>query len=374
MKKRLLQLSPGPVFNLNIEQRQEMTKFFDGAIITSSPDENIYKRKDVCGFQFCCMKNSRSSKLLSNIKFLFYCIKFCFIQRIKGIQYDFVTTYDPLKTGLLGVMVSFLLGTKLIVEVNGVYTSPAEYMDSGNGLSIKIKMKLFPIIERFVLKHADGIKTLFPTQLDPFEDVLAGKLISSFFAFVPIDNFIDQDVEEEHVVLFVGFPFWRKGVDILIDAFKELSHEYPDWKLKILGWFEPDEELLNYIGDHPQIFHHPPVYYKDMPEHITSSSIVVLPSRSEAMGRVLLEAMAARKPRIGARIDGIPMVIKDGHDGLLFEPLNIGDLAKKLRMLMGDAKLRKKFGDAGYERVTKEMTKEEYFKKLFAFYDRVLQK
>jgi glycosyltransferase involved in cell wall biosynthesis len=48
------------------------------------------------------------------------------------------------------------------------------------------------------------------------------------------------------------------------------------------------------------------------------------------MGRVLVEAMAAEKPRIGSSVGGIPTMINDGVDGYLVEPENIGDLAKKL--------------------------------------------
>jgi len=90
------------------------------------------------------------------------------------------------------------------------------------------------------------------------------------------------------------------------------------------------------------------------------------------MGRVLVEAMAAGKPRIGSWVDGIPTVIRDGIDGLLVEPESVPDLSEKLALLMSSSDLRKKLGSAGEKRVKKEFTKETYFKNLVNFYNCVL--
>ena len=198
---------------------------------------------------------------------------------------------------------------------------------------------------RFVLKRADGIKLLFKEQLAPFESILGGKVVRAFPCYVATDAF--RNLGEKKEVLFAGFPFKRKGVDVLIEAFKRVAPAYPDWTLKILGWY-PDPRLLHAaIDGHPQIQHHLPVKFDQMPEHIGSCAILVLPSRSEAMGRVLVEAMAAEKPRIGSRVDGIPTVINDGVDGYLVEPGNVADLAEKLDRLMGDPGLRRSMGLAG---------------------------
>ena len=101
--------------------------------------------------------------------------------------------------------------------------------------------------------------------------------------------------------------------------------------------------------------------------------IFVLPSRTEAMGRVLLEAMACAKPRIGSDIEGIPTVIEDGQDGLLFRAGDAEDLARKLDRLMGDANLRKSLGMAGRMRSITEFNANHYFRRLLDFYGRVLR-
>jgi glycosyltransferase involved in cell wall biosynthesis len=294
--------------------------------------------------------------------------------RLVKTKIDLVVTYDPLATGLTGMLCSLILKARFAPEVNGVYTSPYEYLENETSSSTKFKKFLYPEIEKLVLSRAHGIKILFPTQIIPFEKVLSGKVIRSFPCSINEKPFLAiNNTEENNEVLFVGFPFKRKGVDILIAAFKSIARKYPTWKLKILGWFPDMTDLNQAISDHPQIFHHKPVYPPEMPHHIGHCSILVLPSRSEAMGRVLVEAMAAGKPRIGANVDGIPTVINDGIDGLLFEKENTIDLAQKLELLILNPELRRKMGQSGRARVLKEFTREIYYNNLFNFYNEILK-
>ena len=304
------------------------------------------------------------------LTFTLFCVWKALALSFKRRQVDLVTTYDPLFTGITGAIVSMMLGARFVPEVNGVYTSPSEWVDSPDDLETRLKKRIYPMIMRWVLKRADGIRLLFPGQLGPLDDVGRGRVVRAFPCFVPTDQF--KEIREDKVVLFAGFPFRRKGVDVLIAAFKQVAQKYPDWKLKILGWFPDPRELYEAIGGHPQIYHHKPVHHRDMVEHIGSCAILVLPSRSEGMGRVLVEAMAAAKPRIGSNVEGIPYIIADGVDGLLCEPGNVQDLSAKLDMLMGDAALRTSLGQAGRLRVETEFSQETFLRNTVEFYNHVL--
>ncbi len=77
-------------------------------------------------------------------------------------------------------------------------------------------------------------------------------------------------------------------------------------------------------------------------------SIFVLASRSEAMGRVLLEAMGAKKPIIASRTSGIPHYVRDGRNGLLFESENSADLTEKIVRLVQDPLLQRRLGESGF--------------------------
>ena len=82
----------------------------------------------------------------------------------------------------------------------------------------------------------------------------------------------------------------------------------------------------------------------DLPKFYAACDVFVLPSVYEAMPMVLVEAMSAGKPLIGSKVGGIPEIIKEGKNGLLFEPMNFKKLAEMILILMEDEKLRSKMG------------------------------
>jgi glycosyltransferase involved in cell wall biosynthesis len=77
--------------------------------------------------------------------------------------------------------------------------------------------------------------------------------------------------------------------------------------------------------------------------------VLVLPSRSEGMGRVLLEAMAAGVPVVGSDAGGIPHYIRHGENGLVFLSGDAAALGEALRQLLSDRQLRERLGRRGFE-------------------------
>ncbi|MFX1308482.1 MAG: glycosyltransferase family 4 protein [Promethearchaeota archaeon] len=86
------------------------------------------------------------------------------------------------------------------------------------------------------------------------------------------------------------------------------------------------------------------------------ADIYLMPSRSDAFGISFLEAWAAGKPVIGARIGATPEVIRENIDGLLVEFDNPEDIAEKVIYLLKNKRLRKRYGTAGQIRVSQKHT------------------
>lgn len=74
---------------------------------------------------------------------------------------------------------------------------------------------------------------------------------------------------------------------------------------------------------------------------------LVVPSRMEPWGRVAAEALLAGVPVVAANAGGLPEIIEDGRNGLLFDPGEVVELAACLRRLLGDSDLRRRFSEAG---------------------------
>jgi len=151
-------------------------------------------------------------------------------------------------------------------------------------------------------------------------------------------------VIETHGVLRIGFigqlvP--TKGVDILIEAFK--AAVLPNVDLWIAGSGKPDyEESLRKNTASSSVLFLGRVAPRDFYPQV---DIVVVPSLlREALGLVVAEALAFGKPVIASRRGGIPEMIKDGENGILFDPNRPDELKEALQRLVSDQALRVRMG------------------------------
>ena len=85
---------------------------------------------------------------------------------------------------------------------------------------------------------------------------------------------------------------------------------------------------------------------------------------------VVYEAMSFELPVIGSNRGGIPDLIQDNETGFIVEPANSKAIAEKIKILLKDEKLRKKFGKNGKEFIQK-LNSKTYFKKLMEIYGKL---
>lgn len=98
---------------------------------------------------------------------------------------------------------------------------------------------------------------------------------------------------------------------------------------------------------------------QDIPEILALCDIVAFPSEIEGMSNVLLEALAAGKPVVAARVAGNPEIIQYEQTGLLVPPRQPQSLAEAILRLLDSAVLRQQFGDAGRQWVEKHFRVEQ---------------
>ena len=369
-KPRLLMIFPGPLYDLRAALAGRLTQLserYAGAVLAIGERA---ERATVGEFEVELVEPSGRGLLSGFEQLLRSATERVTQAASRGSPFDGVVTYDPLKTGLVGWLVARRRRIPLITEVNGDYGNAAVFSDIPNPFVRTLKRHAFRLVQRFILRRAAGIKLLFPTQLDGIGGPTRAAVIRVFPDYVDLREF--RNLGETPEVLFVGHPFYLKGVDVLIAAFKRVADQFPEWRLKILGWYPDPGQLLAAVDGHPAITVHPPVAHRLVAEHMGRCGIFVLPSRTEAMGRVLLEAAACAKPRIGARVGGIPTVIRDEVDGLLFASEDVGDLARQLARLMADPALRRALGEAGARRQGEEFSADAYADSVHEFYSAVI--
>lgn len=115
-------------------------------------------------------------------------------------------------------------------------------------------------------------------------------------------------------------------------------------------------------------------YQEDLRRLYDAIDCVVLCSRAEPFGNVLLEAMSLKKPIVATRSGGSPEIVEEGVTGLLFDPFDVEALAKSMERLFGDRDLAKGFGEAAYLRYLERFQLEACTRSYIEAYKRLFQK
>jgi glycosyltransferase involved in cell wall biosynthesis len=165
-----------------------------------------------------------------------------------------------------------------------------------------------------------------------------------------------------------------KRIDTLLRAMPHVWAAHPSTRLLMAGArtsyspqieemvaaLPPEHRLkVASIGDFPD---------EDKPDILAACDIIAHPSGNESFGIVFVEAWAAGKPVVGARVGAIPSVIDEGKDGLLFEYLDAQDLARSIARLLQEPSTREALGQAGREKVLERYTWEEVTDRLRSVY------
>lgn len=147
---------------------------------------------------------------------------------------------------------------------------------------------------------------------------------------------------DEKVALFAGNLIERKGVDVLVEAFARLHAQGTCDRLVLVG-AGPLRELLEVqaaalcVSDAVEFAG--AVHAGILARLMVAADIFVLPSRSEPLGVVLLEAMACGTPVVASRVGGIPEIVGDGC-GVLVEPDDATTLADGIAAVLSHGKER----------------------------------
>lgn len=269
-----------------------------------------------------------------------------------------VLSHDPYVAipVLAGKWVLKALGRSVVVIVEALGDwQEAPFLDGFLPQSLK---KLFSKVGDFSFRHADVTRANSPFTASKIWKITANPCII-LPPYVELSLFwADSDPailpHSSKIILYAGVLSFRKGVHVLIRAFAQVAPRHPDASLLIIGEGEYREEIVRLIqasGVANRIRLIPFVSQKELKQYIDTCTMVVLPSFSEGLGRILLEAMACGRPVIVSAIDAVKELITNGWNGLLVKPGDEQSLAEQIETLLNEPELARKLGANGRQLV-----------------------
>lgn len=247
-------------------------------------------------------------------------------------------------------------GRPHVVTVHGIYKNEMQVVKSRLSLAgrfsrwVKIRLESHYIsqiqhliaitdeVSRYVRSAAPSVE-VFPIDNTIDED---------FFAIRPIDDTMRP------VVLFVAAITYRKGLDFLLAAFRDILATRPDATLRVAGIWEWDP---SYVDDLRQQYRDEiakgsvsflgGITQEQLITEMTEAAVLCLPSRAESAPMVISQAMASARPVVASRVGGIPNMISDGVDGYLWEPGDLVSLAKMVNGILNDPQTARLMGLRG---------------------------
>jgi glycosyltransferase involved in cell wall biosynthesis len=238
--------------------------------------------------------------------------------------------------------------TAVIADVHCDWRAPTRLYGS------RLRGTLNPVADRVALhglRGADGIRTVtgYTTQL---VRGLGLEPADEFPAYMDFDSFLQtppQPLPDRPQALFVGVLERYKNADGLADAWRLAAPRVPGARLRLVGagTLRPVVEQL--LGDLPdQTAWDERLTQPEISTALDESTALVLPSRSEGMGRVLVEAFCRARPVVASRVGGIPDLVEDGSNGLLVEPGDTEALANALVRVLSDRALAERLAAAAH--------------------------
>ena len=152
--------------------------------------------------------------------------------------------------------------------------------------------------------------------------------------------------DDERVLLYVGRLSGAKRIEILIRLTKRLLKEGLKLKTVIVGE-GPDRNRLESLSRSiaENIVFTGRIPHSQIPDYYFLGDVFVLPSLSEGLPTVLLEAAAAGKPCVASNVNGVPDIVVHGATGFLVDKLDLESYVHYVRLLLTDETLRKRMGE-----------------------------
>lgn len=267
------------------------------------------------------------------------------------------------KSDFYGLFLRRAYGMKLVTTAHGWNPTTA-------------RERFFFFLDKKILRHFDSIIVVNQWQREHLmsKGIAEGRLTlihngidtSEFRRNVNGDVFGQSPYfrKDYFTIGYIGRLSGEKGVKKLLKSMKLLMAHHSNLKLLIIGEGPLREYLENYSNNlglqHSVVFTGLIADIKNVYNHL---DLLVLPSETEGMPNVVLEALAMEVPVVATNVGGLPEIIDSGSNGFLVKSEDVNGLAEAIDVLIKDEKLREKFASEGRRTVCERFSFEQRMRK-----------
>ena len=290
---------------------------------------------------------------------------------IKKYKINVIHSHSVIPTGFIGVIVAKIMGRPVFVTAHGMDINNFEEKTFFKRLiqfslnncnktiavskNLALKMISFGVTEDkiIILRNAVDTNRFKPTNNQKIREIY---------------NINNKDI----LILFVGYLDTFKGIFELINAFYKIQHDNKNVKLMIVGTGPKEHEIKDKVikmNLKNSITFTGNLKPEEIPDYYPAADIFALPSHTEGLPLVVLEAMSCGLPIIASNVGGIPEVVNEGKNGFLISPKNEEILTEKLRILIKNTQLRKQFAKKSAEIIENEFDITKKINRLINLYN-----
>lgn len=216
-------------------------------------------------------------------------------------------------------------------------------------------------IDSFIVTSNFSKNKFIELGLDPSKLHLKTNFLSSNF---------EENIEDKKYALFLGRLVDYKGVETLMKAFGG----HPALKLKIIGDGPLRERMEDFSQKHENVEWLGRVKREKVIEAIKNCSFLVFPSECyENMPLVIMESFVFSKPVLASNLGAIKEFVIDGINGILFNPGDPDDLARRASYLFSHDQELLQMGRNARQSFKDRFTRESNYEKLIAIYTKTIE-
>ena len=259
---------------------------------------------------------------------------------IKKENIDIVCFQDPVSSFFSILFLKVRRAeVKIVVETHGDFIETLSL--EKNLVLPRLYKKLFYIMAKYSIGKSNIIRAVSSSTEQQVLDIDSSKSVVRFPAWIDFKDF--QNIEpkpfskDKFNILFIGSVTDRKKPHMIIEAIQRINDK--SYHLSIVGP-APNEKYLKELKDlidksdlQNQVSLIGPVDRESVKDYYSTSNLMILPSISEGLARVIFESQVAMCPVLVTDAPGMSDIVIDGQTGYVFESNNLDSLSLKIEYI-----------------------------------------